>query len=78
MWWHLGLQPRLSPRLTRQNGKDGAAEKATRAGDTDDFEEPLGLQLPLQLPNLSSLAKEWFTFVMPTSSLIDFSNHCTR
>lgn len=53
-------------------------QKARRAGDTDDFEEPPGLQLPLQQPNLSSLAKEWFTFVMPTSSLIDFSNHCTK
>ena len=36
-------------------------------------------QLPFWQPNLSSLVKEWFISVMPTSSLfIDFSNHCTK
>lgn len=55
------------------------SRKPEELWDIDDFVELLCLQGPLWQPNLSSLTKEWFTFVMAVSSLlIDFSNHCTK
>lgn len=47
--------------------------------DTDGFVGPPCQQLPLQQRSLSRLAKEWFAFGMPASSLLTgSSNHSTK